>query len=175
VSMQIAEAAGDTFKQALASFASGVTVITVWDGEGRPYGMTANAFSSVSVDPLTVLICLNRNSRTYSDVCARGRFGVNILQRSAIEISTYCSRPGIDKHLLPEWINPPQADQQPPVLADALAYLDCSVETEMHAGTHAVILGQVGAVGLVEHGDVAPLLYFRGRYHELKAMESLTA
>ena len=173
--MRIAEAGGNTFKEALASFASGVTLITVRDSEGLAYGMTANAFSSVSVDPLTVLICLNRESRTYSDVCARGRFGVNILQRSALEISTYCSRPGGDKHLLAEWIHPAQDDEQPPILADALAYLDCFVETEMHAGTHAVILGQVRAVGLVEQGDVAPLLYFRGRYHELTAMESLTA
>jgi flavin reductase (DIM6/NTAB) family NADH-FMN oxidoreductase RutF len=135
--------------------------------------MTANAFSSVSVDPLMVLVCLNRNTRTYSDVLSRGRFGVNILQRAAIHISTYCSRQGSDKHLRSEWIREGDEDEQPPVLRDALAYLDCTVDSEVIAGTHAVVLGRVGAIGKLEPQERAPLLYYQGQYHELKAMESV--
>lgn len=163
--MRLDHAEPERFKHAMGSFASGVTVITLWDSDGRPYGMTANAFSSVSVDPLLVLVCLNRASRTYDEVVSSGRFGVNILSRSARQISDYCARAGADKPLETSWLVPDD-ERRPPALADALAYLDCTVHSEARAGTHAVVFGAVRSIGLAQEPR-DPLVYYRGRYQEL--------
>lgn len=170
----IGEARADAFKQALGAFASGVTVITVWDPEGQPCGMTANAFSSVSLEPRQVLVCLKRTARTHHDLRMRGRFGVNILDSEAQAIAAHCAVPGGDKRLPPRWLDTIVPSSQPPVLSDALAYLDCSVTSQVRAGTHAIVIGRVEAIGLTETGDSAPLVYFRGRYRELKAIERVT-
>src|SRR5713226_3521550 len=80
------------FRQALGCFATGVTVITV-DHEGEVHGMTANAFSSVSLDPLLVLVCVDRRARTHAHLQTRKRFGVNVLCETQRRISEYYARP----------------------------------------------------------------------------------
>ena len=95
----------DSFRAALGSFATSVNVITTTDDQGRPCGMTATAFSSVSTDPLLILVCVNRSTRTYEYMAASRSFAVNILGSQAREISEYCSRPGADKGLEPQWLN----------------------------------------------------------------------
>jgi flavin reductase (DIM6/NTAB) family NADH-FMN oxidoreductase RutF len=172
--MLIGDAEQAAFRHALGSFASGVTIITVYDALGQPQGMTANAFSSVSMNPLLVLVCLDRAARTHEDVTAQGRFGVNILHSSAIDISKYCARPGYEKVLRPEWLHPSDDPKRPPALVNALAYLDCTVDSAVRAGTHSIVLGAVTAIGLAEH-DPAPLVYFRGRYHELTSTAAVPA
>jgi len=171
--LDITAAEVESFKAAMASFASGVTVVTVHDPTGRPTGMTASAFSSVSVDPLLILVCLNRESRTYREVRAGRRFGINILNSSAEHISSHCARPGADKMLPEEWLSDEAAPGSPPALAEALAYLDCALVSEMPAGTHSVMLGRVGAIGLA--GDGEPLVYFRGTYRDLRETEPAPA
>jgi flavin reductase (DIM6/NTAB) family NADH-FMN oxidoreductase RutF len=156
------------FKAALGSLAASVNVITMWDAEDRPLGMTATAFASVSVDPLLILVCINRSTRTYDHIASTGRFGVNTLGSAAREISDYCARPGSDKWLKPQWLarNP---DWHAPALSGALAYLDCETDQDIAAGTHAVLIGRVRGIGL----DAAaprhePLLHFRGAYRQLQ-------
>jgi flavin reductase (DIM6/NTAB) family NADH-FMN oxidoreductase RutF len=156
------------FKAALGSLAASVNVITMRDALGRPLGMTATAFASVSVDPLLVLVCINRSTRTYDHISSTGRFGVNTLGSAAREISDHCARPGADKWLEPRWL----ADHpgwQAPALSGALAFLDCETDQEIAAGTHAVLIGRVRGIGL----DAAahrhePLLHFRGAYRQLE-------
>jgi flavin reductase (DIM6/NTAB) family NADH-FMN oxidoreductase RutF len=156
------------FKRALGAFASSVNVITMWDPDGRPVGMTATAFSSVSTDPLLVLVCLNRSSRSYARVASARRFGVNILGTAAKPISEYCARPGTDKRLRDEWLAE-SGDWRCPALSDALAFLDCETDQDVAAGTHAVLIGSVRAIGLntVERRP-GPLLHFRGAYRQLQ-------
>ncbi|MGH3169344.1 MAG: flavin reductase family protein [Trebonia sp.] len=164
-----------SFKAALGSVAASVNVITMWDSgprdeHRRPLGMTATAFASVSADPLLVLVCINRATRTYDHVAASGRFGVNILGSAAREISDYCGRPGGDKVLEPGWLSDPETWRSP-ALSGALAFLDCRVDQEVPAGTHAVIIGAVEGIGLpalAQHFE--PLLHFRGRYRQLDAV-----
>lgn len=154
------------FREALGTFASSVNVITMWDGDGQPLGMTATAFSSVSMDPLLVLVCVNRSTRTYEHIDRGGQFGVNILGSAAREVSDYCSRAGSDKRLDPRWLALGQ--WQCPALAGALAFLDCEVERDVHAGTHAVLIGRVVAIGLEQDdADPEPLVHYRGRYRQL--------
>src|SRR5215470_2335787 len=81
------------FRKALGSFATGVTIITLDDG-GEVHGMTANAFTSVSLDPLLVLVCVDRRARTHAHLQSRKRFGVNILAESQQAISQYYANPG---------------------------------------------------------------------------------
>lgn len=173
MTMAIGVAEQDSFRAALASFASGVTIVTFRDELDRPCGMTASSFSSVSIDPLLVLVCLNRSARTYEDVLARERFGINILSSDCVEISNRCARPGEDKRLKSEWLEDP-IDGRSPVLKDALAYLDCEVHTELPAGTHSIIVGRVLAIGVSESQVDNPLLYYRGSYRELVATESVS-
>lgn len=156
------------FRAALGSLAASVNVITMWDGEGKPLGMTATAFASVSVDPLLILVCVNRSTRTYEHIAETRRFGVNTLGSAAREISDHCARPGSDKYLRPEWLA-----QDPgwhaPALSGALTYLDCEIDQDITAGTHAVLIGRVHGIGLdaaAPHNE--PLLHFRGTYRQLQ-------
>ncbi|MER5185460.1 flavin reductase family protein [Streptomyces sp. NPDC002896] len=168
--MSLQPAATDTggFRAALGSFAAGVNVITLRDADGTPLGMTATAFSSVSADPLLVLICVNRSNRSYERIAETGRFGVNILGTAAREISDHCSRPGSDKTLAAEWLVD-RPEWHSPALTQALAFLDCEVEQDVHAGTHAVLIARVRGIGLASHDRAAPapLIHFRGAYREL--------
>lgn len=158
-----------SFRAALSAFASSVNIITMWDGEGKPLGMTATAFSSVSADPALVLICINRSTRTYEHVIERQRFGVNILGSVARDISDYCARSGADKYLDESWLVD-HPEWHSPALAGAMAFIDCEVEQEIHAGTHAVLIGSVRAIGLNAHPQANdPLIYFSGAYRPLQS------
>ncbi|HEY1701275.1 MAG TPA: flavin reductase family protein [Trebonia sp.] len=190
MSLTSAETGPASFKAALGSLAASVNVITLWDAGGRPLGMTATAFSSVSVDPLLVLVCINRATRTYDQVSAGERFGVNILGTDAREISDYCGRPGGDKVLEAGWLAGGGAGTgadvgvgdgawNSPALSGALAFLDCRVDQEVQAGTHAVIIGAVEGIGLAEPPGPGPhsqpLLHFRGRYRQLDRVRQAAA
>lgn len=159
----------ESFRSALGTFASSVTVITMWDSDQRPLGMTATAFSSVSVDPLLVLVCVNRSTRTYDHIASAGHFGVNVLGSAARGLSDYCARPGLDKQLEPHWLAP--GPWHCPALAGALAFLDCEVDQDVVAGTHAVLIGRIRSIGLEqETADPLPLLHYRGQYRQLHVM-----
>ena len=80
------------FRKAMGCFATGVTIVTV-DLDGEVHGMTANAFASVSLDPLLVLVCVDRSARTHAHLHARKRFGINILSEDQRAISEYYARP----------------------------------------------------------------------------------
>ena len=160
-----ADSAG--FRAALGNFASSVNVITLTDDDGQPLGMTATAFSSVSVDPLLILVCVNRSTRTYQHIASSGVFGVNILGAVARDISDYCARAGADKQLDPRWLVR-KPEWQAPALAGALAFLDCQVEQDVQAGTHAVLIGAVRGIGLnPSASEHEPLVYFQGGYRPL--------
>jgi flavin reductase (DIM6/NTAB) family NADH-FMN oxidoreductase RutF len=175
MSLTRVETSQSSFKAALGSVAASVNVITMWDEDRRPLGMTATAFSSVSADPLLVLVCINRATRTYDHVAAGGRFGVNILGSAAREISDYCGRPGGDKLLDSGWL----ADSgtwRTPALSGSLVFLDCRIDQKVQAGTHAVVIGAVEGIGLASLAQhFEPLLHFRGRYRQLDAVRQAAA
>lgn len=162
------EADVDSFRAALGSFATSVNVITTLDPEGRACGMTATAFTSVSTDPLLVLACVNRSTRTYDYIAGAGRFAVNILGADAREISDYCAKPGADKGLDPAWLQS-GGPWESPALAGALVVLDCAVDQNVSAGTHGVLIGRVLRIGMSRNSkNDEPLLHFRGAYRQLQ-------
>lgn len=151
----------------MGRFATGVTVITV-DYEGEVQGMTANAFASVSLEPLLVLVCVERKTRTHAHLHARKRFGVNVLAADQRAISEYYALP-TRSHGEAEEKAGARFDRTAhgtPVLHGALAYLECRLDTAQDAGDHTIFIAEVEDV-TVNEGE--PLLYFRGEYRRIGA------
>jgi len=154
------------FRKAMGCFATGVTVITV-DHEGEIHGMTANAFTSVSMDPLLVLVCVDHKARTHAHLHARKRFGVNVLAEDQRRISEYYARPErTHEHAEEEAAASfDRTKHGTPVLHGALAYLECRLHTAQDAGDHTIFIAEVEDV-VVREGS--PLLFFRGKYRSVE-------
>jgi flavin reductase (DIM6/NTAB) family NADH-FMN oxidoreductase RutF len=157
------------FRKALGCFATGVTVITV-DYEGEVHGMTANAFSSVSLDPQLVLVCVDQKARTHAHLHAKKRFGVNVLASDQRAISQYYARPARTHDRAEEEAGArfDRTVHGTPVLHGALAYLECRLDTTQDAGDHTIFIAEVEEV-VVREGD--PLLFFRGNYRDIGELD----
>ena len=149
------------FRQAMGTFATGVTVITV-DQEGEVHGMTANAFCSVSLDPVLVLVCVDHRARTHAHLHARKRFGINVLRCDQQAVSEYYARVS-ESHQRAEEAGASfdRTAHGTPVLHGALAYLECRLHSTQQAGDHTIFIAEVEDA-VVREGE--PLLFFRGRY-----------
>lgn len=145
-------------RTAFGSFMTGVTVVTALDDKGNPLGFTANSFTSVSLDPPLVLVCLANSSRNHAAfVSARG-FAVNILSETQIEVSNAFASPVEDRFALVNWHAGPCAS---PILENVCAWFDCSMHKVIEAGDHAILIGQVEAF---DAAPTAALGYARGAY-----------
>jgi flavin reductase (DIM6/NTAB) family NADH-FMN oxidoreductase RutF len=151
------------FRKAMGCFATGVTVITV-DHEGEVRGMTANAFASVSLDPLLVLVCVDHNAQTHARLHARKRFGVNVLNASQRSISEYYALPEHEQKHANSNAQFDRTAHGTPVLHGALAYLECRLHTAQDAGDHTIFIAEVEEA-LVHEGE--PLLFFQGDYRAI--------
>ncbi|GAC1309060.1 MAG: hypothetical protein NVS2B3_00860 [Vulcanimicrobiaceae bacterium] len=148
----------DAFRHAMRRFATGVTVVTTIL-DGTPKGFTANAFSSVSADPPTILICVNRQARSHPLVAAAGHFCVNILRLDQRRLAErFASRDSEDPFATVPYRSVRTGS---PVFDDSLAYLDCRLAEEYTAGTHTIFIGEVLAAGA---RDGEPLGYFNASY-----------
>jgi len=151
----------EQFRLAMGCFATGVTIITV-DFEGEMQGMTANAFASVSLDPMLVLVCVDQKAKTHAHLHARKRFGINVLAENQRSVSEHYADPEREE----PW---PEArfdrtQHGTPVLHAALAYLECRLQNAQDAGDHTIFIAEVEDV-VVREGE--PLLYFQSDYHKL--------
>jgi len=153
------------FRKAMGAFATGVTIITL-DLDGEVHGMTANAFTSVSLDPMLVLVCVDHSTRTHAHLHAKKRFGINVLCEDQQAISEYYARPErTHEHAEAEaGARFDRTSQGTPILHGALAYLECRLQSAQQAGDHAIFIAEVEDV-VVGEGD--PLLFFRGKYRKL--------
>jgi flavin reductase (DIM6/NTAB) family NADH-FMN oxidoreductase RutF len=153
------------FRKAMGCFATGVTIITL-DLEGEVHGMTANAFASVSLDPMLVLVCVDHSTRTHAHLHAKKRFGINVLSEDHRAISEYYARPE-RTHENAEVEAGARFDRTShgtPILHGALAYLECRLQSSEQAGDHAIFIAEVEDV-VVRDGN--PLLFFRGKYRQV--------
>lgn len=152
------------FRRALGAFATGVTVVTV-DQDGEVHGMTANAFTSVSLEPLLVLVCVDHRARTHAHLQAKKRFGINVLAENQKAISEYYARSTeTHQHAEDAGAHFDRTQHGTPVLQGALAYLECRLHSARPAGDHTIFIGEVEEV-VVREGE--PLLYFRGNYRKI--------
>ena len=153
------------FRSALGSFATGVTVVTT-SGEEHAYGMTANAFSSVSLDPPLVLVCVMTGAEGAEHIRTNRCFAVNVLAADQEPISRFFSskdRPrGRDA-----FADVPHRTEASgsPILDGVVAFLDCRLHVTLQAGDHDIFIGEVLALGVSD--DVQPLLFAGGGYRFL--------
>jgi flavin reductase (DIM6/NTAB) family NADH-FMN oxidoreductase RutF len=149
----------------MGSFPTGITVITAESEPGQVHGMTANSFTSVSLDPMLILVCVDQNARLLSYLQMHRRFGVSILKDAQQAFSEYFARPREDRAeearlgIRFRW-----TQTGIPLLEDALAHLACNVVAEYPAGDHTIFVGEVESLEL---RDGQPLLYHRGGYRSL--------
>jgi len=150
------------FRDALAAWASGVTIVTSRHGE-TIHGMTVSAFSSVSLDPPLVLVCTDQTSDTHAVIRASGCFGVNVLHEAQRALSQRFAIKK-DEHRRFDGVGYGVAETGAPLLDGALVGIDCRVEAAHEAGDHVIYVGRVVAIRM---GEGEPLLYHRGRYRAL--------
>lgn len=152
----------DSFREVFGSFPTGVAVITSAEGE-RSGGLTANAVCSLSLDPLLVLACLDRGTRTLPLVRSTRRFALNVLRADQQEVAArFASKMPESEKLAGV---PHHREQDVPVLDDALAWVVCELEDLLEGGDHVIAVGRVTAL---HHGaDGEPLVFFRGGYRAL--------
>jgi len=143
-------------------FATGVTVITTRDAAGRPYGLTANAVTSVSLVPPILLICVDRKSETFPHFFDSKIFVLNILAEDQQEVSRRFATSGGNKF---DGIPYCAGRLGSPILEGTLGHVECRIIETHEAGDHVIHLGEVEHA---ETTDGRPLLFFRGRYRGLR-------
>lgn len=151
----------DALRAILRHFAAGVTVITSVNEDGTPAGMTATAFSSVSLSPPMVLVCVAATAHTRRAIEGRGAFAVTLLAASQETVARRFASKATDKFEGVAW-HPGSTGV--PVLDGALATVECRVSRTVEAGTHIVIIGEVLAGS---HAGGEPLVYYDGTYRLL--------
>ncbi len=157
----------DEFRAALRRWPSGVTVITMPTEDG-PHGMTASAFTSVSIDPPLILVVIDQRWRSHDLIAQAGGFCVNILAEHQSEWSDRFAgrRPDLEDRF--EGLETEPVASGSVCLKEARAWLDCQVEAAHEAGDHTIFVGRVIATGLGAPSD-GPLLYHDGGYRRIRS------
>jgi len=156
----------DEFRHVLSHFATGVTVVTTWDADGRPTGLTASAFTSVSLEPPLILVCVDHNAQSYPALRASGRFAVNILAAEHEAVSRRFASTSTDEF---DGLTYRPGALGLPLLPEALAHLECRTVHAYPGGDHTIFVGEVEAA---QAREGAPLVYFGGLYTRLDQRRS---
>src|SRR5579871_3676991 len=152
---------GEEFRRVCGRFASGVTVATVLDANGTPHGLTVSSFTSVSLDPPLILICLGHAVTVIDYFRAARYFGINVLKAEHHELSNHFARKGHDRFGNTPWH---AGITGVPLLDDTLAAMECETEQRFTAGDHDIFVGRM-VRALVSEGQ--PLVHYTGRYRRL--------
>jgi flavin reductase (DIM6/NTAB) family NADH-FMN oxidoreductase RutF len=152
------------YRQLIGHFATGVTVITT-AVDGMLHGMTANAITSVSLNPLLLLVCVDKAAHAHEQLMASPHFTVNILASTQEGVSRLFAETGPPEQGSLRGAPFRQGANGVPVLTDAIAYIECTVSDWWDAGDHTVFLANVSD-GAIEN-DVSPLVFYRGGYRQL--------
>lgn len=153
------------YKQVMGSFPSGVTVITTLDDDGDIVGMTASAFSSLSIDPALVLFCPNYSSDSYPALIRNKRFAIHLLCAEQQSEAYAFARKGKDKARGIGWTLSALGN---PLLSNAGAIIECELWREYEGGDHAIMVGSVKNL-ITPDQQTAPLVYCRGKMGALQA------
>jgi 3-hydroxy-9,10-secoandrosta-1,3,5(10)-triene-9,17-dione monooxygenase reductase component len=149
------------FKDALAAWASGVSVVTAADGE-LVYGLTVSSFSSLSLDPPLVLVCLANSNRLPAMIAEAGAFGVSILDRKQEQASNLFASRGREPSSDLTALGCRRTESGAPVVDGAMGWLSCSLQDSIEQGDHTIFVGRVLEASANPEGE--PLLYFRRAY-----------
>jgi len=154
----------EEFRKACGYWASGVSIITTRDTDGRPYGLTMNAVTSLSLDPPMFVICVDNRSDTLEPLKRSGVFCINVLQQDQQPLSNAFAKKNPDKFadVAFEW-----GASGAPLLAGRLMGIECRVSAAHPGGDHHIVVGTVTAITRPAGDDAPPMLYYRGRYASL--------
>ncbi|MTD44912.1 flavin reductase [Conexibacter sp. W3-3-2] len=151
-----------SYREAIGRFATGVAVVTC-DGPQGPSGLTTNAVSSLSLDPLLLLVCFDNTSRTLEAVRGAGRFAVNVLAAHQADLASVFASKREQHEKFAEVTH--RVEHGLPVLDDAIAWFACELHDLLPGGDHTIGLGRVTAVH--HEPQAAPLLWFGGGYRAI--------
>ena len=154
-------------RTAFGAFATGVTVVTTLQPDGTPRGFTANSFTSLSLDPPLVLVCIAKTAHSAATFTTAPQFAVNILAQDQKAVSGLFASKTADKFAHCGWHAGPGGL---PLITGAMAQFTCAREQIVDAGDHVILIGRVLDFSTV---DAAPLGYFRGRYFSVGMEEGL--
>ena len=146
----------DSFKDVMGRFATGVSVVTFDVGDGVIGGLTASSFTSVSLDPPLILVCIGKAGNNYEQISKAGNFSVSFLAAEQTELAYAFANPQFDKSKLAH-----SRPESSPAIEDCLARMECSIWADHPAGDHAIIVGEVQSLEVVDNVS-QPLLYYRG-------------
>lgn len=151
------------FKNIMSRWATGVSVITTIDEAGEKYGFTANSFASVSLDPMLVSFCLNKNSRIISQFSISKKFAISILSVAQEEIARHFAAPTIDKFQNTKHAYCPRTNC--PYIDGSLGWIECVVKFQYSGGDHDIFIGEV--IGIFMDHTKSPLLYYDRNFHSM--------
>jgi flavin reductase (DIM6/NTAB) family NADH-FMN oxidoreductase RutF len=154
----------DGFKNALSCWCSGVSVVTTRSNDGLMYGLTVSSFSSLSLDPPLILVCIDNRNRFSAMVAEAGGFAVSLLHTGQEAASNYFARPG--RLPTPDFteIEGDWTKSGQPVVKGSMAWLACELHQQVEAGDHTIVIGRVVET---HASDAQPLLYFRRAYRTI--------
>ncbi|GMU41526.1 MAG: monooxygenase [Chloroflexota bacterium] len=153
-----------TFRDTMGRFATGVTVVTVAHGD-RLRGMTANSFTSLSLDPPLLLVCVDHHASMHELFQEADAFAVNILAADQQALSAFFASRGEKEGPMggqPFRLGPAGS----PILDGVMAWMDCRIEHRYDGGDHTIVVGRIQDMQ-VERPEASPLLFFSGKYHAL--------
>ena len=154
-------------RNALGQFATGVTIVTTAEPDGRPRGFTANSFASVSLEPPLLLVCIAKSAASRAVFCAAPRFAINVLTETQKELSGLFASQRPDKFEQASW----RAGRGGvPLIDGALAWFECERHDEVEAGDHVILIGRAVDFG---SRDGQPLGFLRGSYFTLGVEDRL--
>jgi flavin reductase (DIM6/NTAB) family NADH-FMN oxidoreductase RutF len=142
-------------------FATGVTIITTNDVNGKPFGLTANSYTSLSLDPPLVLVCVDKKVDCYACFEQSKVFAVNFLAEDQEQLSTRFATKGIEKF---EGVSIRQGSIGVPLLEGAIGFIECRLVNGYEGGDHTIYVGEVQAASA---SGERPLLFFKGKYNKL--------
>jgi len=148
-------------RRACGAFATGVAVATVMGRDGKPHGLTINSFTSVSLEPPLVLVCVARRAASHGPFSSADVFAINILASDQEALSTHFASSHPNRFAGIEWDH---GELGAPVLRGALAVIECETYQRVEAGDHSIFIGLVRRAST---RDGEGLVYFRGAYRQM--------
>ena len=151
----------DQFRQVMGNFATGITIVTTRDRDGEPRGLTVNSFTSVSLDPVLVLVCFDKNLSSLQAFKDSMRFGVSMLAETQEEVSRLFAKKDSERPASLYF----EGKLGMPLVKDSIAVMECETVATYPGGDHLIFLGEVKNAEVLQPNH--PLLYFRGKYRKL--------
>ena len=148
-------------RNVLGHFATGVTIITTQDRNANPSGLTANAFTSLSLDPPLALICVDKQAHCYSSFDESKIFAINVLGEGQEDISRRFATKGTDKFAGIHWH---RSKNGYALIDGAIGYIECRIVQSHDGGDHTIYIGEIVSASV---SPGRPLLFFKGKYHRL--------